>query len=115
MFDRRGTRDSLDERRLTYDPVGVTLSDGDWSAGVRRTFRIRERTVTVGRGDAQWAAAARAVLTWGIKLRSGFVVEPSADQEGRASHIAVGDRFWLDVDDAVAFGHAEREQARLAG
>ncbi len=33
---------------------------------------------------------------------------------GRASTWDIGDRFWLDVDDAVAFGHAEREEARRA-
>jgi choline kinase len=30
-----------------------------------------------------------------------------ADQ-GHASTIDIGDRFWLDIDDKVAFGHAER-------
>jgi choline kinase len=34
---------------------------------------------------------------------------------GLARTYDIGARFWLDVDDAVAFGHAEREQARLAG
>jgi 1L-myo-inositol 1-phosphate cytidylyltransferase len=41
-------------------------------------------------------------------------VQRLADQ-GLARTFDVGARFWLDVDDAVAFGHAEREQARLAG
>jgi choline kinase len=36
-------------------------------------------------------------------------------ERGLASTFDIGSRFWLDVDDAVAFGHAEREQARLAG
>jgi 1L-myo-inositol 1-phosphate cytidylyltransferase len=31
---------------------------------------------------------------------------------GQAFTYDIGDRFWLDVDDAVAFGHAEREEAR---
>jgi choline kinase len=35
--------------------------------------------------------------------------------QGLAHTYDIGARFWLDVDDAVAFGHAEREQARLAG
>ncbi|HTK35280.1 MAG TPA: NTP transferase domain-containing protein [Caulobacteraceae bacterium] len=41
-------------------------------------------------------------------------VQRLADQ-GLARTFDIGARFWLDVDDAVAFGHAEREQARLAG
>jgi 1L-myo-inositol 1-phosphate cytidylyltransferase len=45
-------------------------------------------------------------------LSSG--VQRLADQ-GLAHTLDIGARFWLDVDDAVAFGHAEREQARLAG
>jgi choline kinase len=31
---------------------------------------------------------------------------------GQAFTYDIGDRFWLDVDDAVAFGHAEREEAQ---
>jgi hypothetical protein len=31
---------------------------------------------------------------------------------GQASTFDIGERFWLDVDDAIAFGHAEREEAR---
>ena len=41
-------------------------------------------------------------------------VQRLADR-GLAGSMDIGARFWLDVDDAVAFGHAEREQARLAG
>jgi choline kinase len=33
---------------------------------------------------------------------------------GQAFTYDIGDRFWLDVDDAIAFGHAEREEARSA-
>ena len=32
--------------------------------------------------------------------------------QGLASTFDIGDRFWLDVDDAIAFEHAEREQSR---
>ena len=35
--------------------------------------------------------------------------------KGEAFTYDIGDRFWLDVDDAVAYGHAEREEARIAG
>lgn len=34
-------------------------------------------------------------------------------QAGQAFTWDIGERFWLDVDDAVAFGHAEREEARV--
>ena len=32
--------------------------------------------------------------------------------QGLASTFDIADRFWLDVDDAIAFEHAEREQSR---
>ncbi len=32
--------------------------------------------------------------------------------QGLASTFDIGDRFWLDVDDAIAFEHAERNQSR---
>ncbi len=35
-------------------------------------------------------------------------------ERGLAKTYDVGARFWIDIDDAVAFGHAEREQGRLA-
>lgn len=59
-------------------------AEGAWPAtppGLRRY----ERTSTVGSGDAVWESAAAAVMTWGVKTRSGFDVLPP----GRAR---VGDR-----------------------
>ncbi len=66
-----------DARPLTYDVVGATRPhDPTWTdrpAG----FRALATTVTVGRGDTAWRAAADAVLRWEVKTRSGFAVTPT--------------------------------------
>jgi uncharacterized protein (UPF0548 family) len=36
--------------------------------------RRYERRTVVGRGEADWERASRAVLRWGVKTRSGFTV-----------------------------------------
>jgi len=73
-----------DARPLTYDVVGATRPhDPTWTdrpAG----FRALATTVTVGRGDAAWRAAAAAVLRWEVKTRSGFGVDPTDGGDLRA-------------------------------
>ena len=39
------------------------------------TYRRSELTTIVGRGDSVWERAKRAVLRWGVKTASGFVVD----------------------------------------
>lgn len=53
------------------------VADESWSDGPSG-FRRFERTVLIGDRDAQWLLATEAVLTWGVKTRSGFAVLPSA-------------------------------------
>lgn len=40
--------------------------------------RRYERRTVVGRGEADWLRASRAVLRWGVKTRSGFTVSDGA-------------------------------------
>jgi uncharacterized protein (UPF0548 family) len=59
---------------LTYTDIGVTCpADREWiaaGAGQRRY----ERTVLIGHGEDDWEAAARAVMKWAVKRKSGFEV-----------------------------------------
>ncbi|GAB2597279.1 DUF1990 domain-containing protein [Kribbella endophytica] len=60
---------------LSYSAEGATrVGDAVW-AGAPGGFRGYERTVRVG---ADWGAAVEAVMEWGVKTRSGFVVEGGA-------------------------------------
>ena len=54
--------------------------------------RPYERTVPVGHGDAYWTWARAAVLSWGVKTRSGFAVEPDGGGDGG---VRPGADYWL--------------------
>ena len=85
------TSSPLAGRSLTYRPAGATRpGDVTWTAPDR--FRAYERTVPVGRGDEDWAAASTALLSWGVKTRSGFAVEAV---DGRAPVVREGADYWL--------------------
>ncbi|WP_067540085.1 DUF1990 family protein [Nocardia crassostreae] len=61
---------------FSYPAIGATApARPDWPT-VIPTFRHYDRTVAIGRGDADWLATVDAVLTWGIKRRSGFRITP---------------------------------------
>jgi uncharacterized protein (UPF0548 family) len=75
---------ALDDRTLTYAGVGLTLSDR-WSA--ERGPQTYERSVRLGGGAERWAFATHEVMRWGVKRRSGFVID--------AQTAATGDRLWL--------------------
>lgn len=65
---------------LNYEPVGATRpGEALWSE-TGGDFRRFERTVVIGRGDAEWQAAMQAVLRWEVKRRSGFEVTPGAGE-----------------------------------
>lgn len=77
----------LAARALTYAMVGGTApGEEHWSppAGPRAF----QRTVALGHGEELWARVSAAVLTWGVKTRSGFAVRP-------ANRVAEGADFWL--------------------
>lgn len=64
---------------MTDDSIeGSTyVADESW-AGAPSRSRPYERTVLMGDSDEQWHLATEAVLAWGVKTRSGFVVRPNA-------------------------------------
>lgn len=78
-------------RALNYDVVGGAapaaepwLPPGGW--------RAYERTVRLGSGTDLWIDASSAVLSWGVKTRSGFTVDPLLEA-GRVAR--QGERYWL--------------------
>lgn len=82
---------ALAARSLTYGPAGVTRpEDTVWSAPAGR--RAYERTVDVGTGDECWAGARTALLSWTVKTRSGFAVEPGSGSDPGVRH---GADYWL--------------------
>ena len=81
----------LRQRALNYTVVGGTAPAAEpWlpPAG----WRAYEHTVRLGSGTEFWDAASSAVLSWGIKTRSGFTVDPPLEA-GRTAH--QGERYWL--------------------
>ncbi|RBY93806.1 DUF1990 domain-containing protein [Blastococcus sp. TF02-8] len=78
-------------RSLTYGPAGTTRpGDGSWPPPADR--RGYERTVELGRGDACWSTATEALMSWGVKTRSRFVVEAAA---GGEPVVREGADYWL--------------------
>jgi uncharacterized protein (UPF0548 family) len=78
----------LASRRLTYGPVGATRpAEEDWTPPAPG-FRAYQRTLAIGQGDPVWEAATSALLSWGVKTRSGFTVEP-------ATAARQGTDYWL--------------------
>jgi len=82
---------SLPDRILSYDAVGGTRpADLEWTerpAG----YRSFERTVRLGEGHGCWEDVSAALLTWGVKTRSGFAVEPVSAATG----VSVPESMWL--------------------
>ncbi|GIE92517.1 DUF1990 family protein [Actinoplanes regularis] len=63
---------------LSYDVVGQTRPAQERWLERPAGYRCFERSVCLGKGAELWQAVAVAVLTWQIKIRSGFRVEPAA-------------------------------------
>jgi uncharacterized protein (UPF0548 family) len=62
---------------LNYGAVRATrISEITW-ANQPSGYRWYERTLPVGRGEADWMEISNAVMNWEIKTRSGFQVEPA--------------------------------------
>ncbi|MFC8597203.1 DUF1990 family protein [Isoptericola sp. NPDC057191] len=81
----------LGRRDLSYDVVGGTApSDERWRPP--DGWRAHERTVRLGDGADLWEDASRAVLSWGVKTRSGFAVDPPPEP---GQVVRAGERFWL--------------------
>jgi uncharacterized protein (UPF0548 family) len=79
----------LDDRSLTYGPVGATRPDlAAWTPPAG--FRSHQSTTRIGHGDADWTTAEAAVRRWAVKTRSGFSVEPTPDHD-----VVCGERCWI--------------------
>lgn len=61
---------------FSYDVVGQTRPAQESWVARPAGYRRFERTVCLGQGAELWEAATAAVLTWQVKVRSGFAVEP---------------------------------------
>ncbi|MET9486437.1 DUF1990 domain-containing protein [Nocardia sp. NPDC006630] len=65
--------------------MGLTCpGDVDWAGG-GSGYRGYERTVVVGHGEVDWRRASEAVMSWEIKRRSGFRVDPQSAGELRVT------------------------------
>ncbi|MFE6970621.1 DUF1990 family protein [Isoptericola sp. NPDC057653] len=81
----------LGRKGFAYEVVGGTApAAARWTPPAG--WRAYERTVPVGSGPGLWAEASAAVLSWGVKTRSGFAVDPPL-APGRAAR--AGERSWL--------------------
>jgi uncharacterized protein (UPF0548 family) len=79
------------QRALSYDILGGTAPAAEqWRPP--RGWRAYEHTVRLGAGPDLWDAASSAVLSWGIKTRSGFAVDPPLEAGRRARQ---GECYWL--------------------
>lgn len=90
-------RSSLSERTLTYEPVGMTLANDNWRAALPNGFRGSERTARLG-SSSVWGFASAEVLRWGVKTRSGFVVEGDSGRRivpNPGDMVVEGARYWL--------------------
>jgi uncharacterized protein (UPF0548 family) len=81
----RSDESGLESRPLSYDCAGATCPADDVWIQHPSGFRRYERSVPVGHGAAEWSAVSDALMTWGVKTRSGFrVAPPTAAREGES-------------------------------
>lgn len=106
----------LDNPLVDMDDVTRVETDGEG------------RIVRIGKGIAPFDCFDTGVFVASLSLVDAIRADVSAGgsaslsagvqrlaQAGQAGVFDIGERFWLDVDDAIAFGHAEREEARAGG
>jgi uncharacterized protein (UPF0548 family) len=87
----RSSEHHLGQRALNYSVVGGTAPAAErWLPP--DGWRAYEHTVRLGSGTDLWNVASSAVLSWGIKTRSGFTVDPHLEA-GRSAR--QGERYWL--------------------
>ncbi len=85
------TSPSLATRGASYDAVGQTRPEDEEWWPTCTGYRVYDRTVRIGDGDALWDATRSAVLTWAVKTRSGFTIA-GPDAQAR---VRIGDRYWV--------------------
>lgn len=79
---------------VTYGAVGATRAP-DLLRFPPAGFRATERTARIGHGAARWEHAWLQTMSWGIKRRSGFRVDPVASAEPRDEQVFSPDGFEL--------------------
>lgn len=85
------TVDSHPVRRLNYDAPGGTAPAADrWSPASDGYGCFERRTELSATSDA-WNDLVQILMTWGIKTRSGFSVEPMPGQH----RVEVGENYTL--------------------
>jgi uncharacterized protein (UPF0548 family) len=90
-------RPAVQNLPLTFDATTATVTT-DFPASAPSGYRVFERAVPIGDGDARWQFARRAALSWGIKTRSGFEVRRPAGGDapvGTNDPVTVGESVWL--------------------
>lgn len=60
---------------VTYGAIGGTQSE-DLLSFPPAGFRPNEARARIGHGDARWEFASVQIMTWGLKRRAGFRVDP---------------------------------------
>ncbi|WP_129789946.1 DUF1990 family protein [Promicromonospora panici] len=84
------------DHRLGRRPRNYAVVGGTTPAAERWLppdgWRAYEHTVRLGSGTDLWDVASSAVLSWGIKTRSGFTVDPPLEAGRTAQQ---GERYWL--------------------
>lgn len=115
--------------RPHYVQVGATRSS-DVIATPPAGYRAHAARALIGSGDDRWRFARREVLRWGVKTRSGFLVDGSRDPEpvaldehrelsfrlpGRTIREPVLVVWIVDEPDRVGFGYGTRAGHPLHG
>ena len=80
----------LAARALSYDAVGATHPGlAEWTAPAG--YRGYDKTMRLGADEACSETVSVALLSWGVKTRSGFAVSPAAP----SGAVRVGECYWL--------------------
>jgi uncharacterized protein (UPF0548 family) len=83
MPERRVSCDNRMVHGFSYDAVGQTRPAQESWLERPEGYRSFERTVCLGQGAERWKTVAESVLTWQIKIRSGFGVDSVGDVRAR--------------------------------
>lgn len=63
------------DRSITVAALGTDPRSAIWAPGDTTPYRQYESITLIGEGQDAWDRAARDVLIWAVKTRSGFIVD----------------------------------------
>ena len=103
--------------RPNFDHGGITRTP---PAAIPPGYRLVERRTPLGSGDAVRDRALAIVLSWGVKTRAGFRVNPTTEavQVGEEYTITLGpirEPVRVEWLDAAGFGYATQHGHPLSG